>query len=31
VIAGCGALGIDACELGAPILCEELAAYEQRR
>lgn len=26
----CGALGVDACELGAPILSEELAGYEQR-
>ena len=26
----CGALGVDACELDAPILSEELAAYEQR-
>jgi alkylhydroperoxidase/carboxymuconolactone decarboxylase family protein YurZ len=24
------ALGVDACELGAPILAEELAAYQQR-
>ena len=27
----CGALGIDACELGAPILSEELDAYEKRQ
>ncbi len=26
----CGALGVDACDLGAPILSEELAAYQQR-
>jgi alkylhydroperoxidase/carboxymuconolactone decarboxylase family protein YurZ len=26
----CGALGVDACELGAPILSEELAAYQLR-
>jgi alkylhydroperoxidase/carboxymuconolactone decarboxylase family protein YurZ len=27
----CGALGIDACELGGAILSEELAAHQQRR
>jgi alkylhydroperoxidase/carboxymuconolactone decarboxylase family protein YurZ len=26
----CGAVGVDACELGAPILSEELADYQQR-
>jgi hypothetical protein len=26
----CGALGVDACELGAPILSQELANQETR-
>ena len=26
----CGALGVGACELGAPILAEELANYQKR-
>ena len=27
----CGALGVDACELGAPILDEELTEHQKRR
>ena len=27
----CGALGVDACDLGAPILAEELAAHQEQR
>jgi hypothetical protein len=26
----CGSLGIDACDLGAPILAEELAEHQER-
>ena len=26
----CGGLGVDACELGAPILAEELASHQKR-
>lgn len=26
----CGGLGVDACELGAPILAEKLASHQQR-